>query len=136
MEIRIVGSNEAGVHVGKLGRLLLALSNGQKIEQVTEPEPAFGPTEWKFGRGIPSGHLNVTAKCARCNQGYAVYSLTVLADGWFHCGKVEHAPENFATQWKEQDAFDRREAIEREEQLLQRKQDDERSRARFIETLS
>jgi len=132
MEIKIVGSDEPGVHVGKLGRLLLALSNGQKIEQVTEPQPVFGPTAWKFGRGQVSQELCVTASCDKCKQGLAFYSLNALAGGFQHCGKIEHAPEHFAAQWEKQDAWDRREAIEREEQLAQRNKDYERFRVQFI----
>jgi len=124
MEIKIVGSNDS-VHVGKLGRLLLALSSGQKIEEVKPDEPVFAPTKWTFGRGLVSQKLNVTAYCDKCKNGLAFYSLNALAGGFPHCAKIEHAPENVVADWKRQEEWDRREAIELEEKREQQKKNDE-----------
>jgi hypothetical protein len=123
------------VHTGNLARA----TDGSwmwKADGFRRQEPVFGPTQWKFGRGLTSQKLNVTASCHKCKQGMAFFSLEALAEGWQHCAKIEHAPEHLAPRWKEQEAWDRREAIELEEQREQQKQDEERARRQFVKEMS
>jgi hypothetical protein len=118
------------VHTGNLVRSVDG-SWVWKADSFGRQEPVFGPTEWKLTRGTFSEKLNVTSACARCKQGMGFFSLEALAEGWQHCGKVEHAPEHLAAQWKQQEAWDNREQIERQEQLEQQRQKDERDRVNW-----
>jgi len=122
------------VHTGNLSRQ----PDGSWMwkDEAFRSQTVFGPTQWKFGRGLVSEKLNVTASCGACRQGMAFFDLKALAEGWQHCAKIEHAPEDFAAQWKRQDKLDRQAATELEEQREQQQQAHERDRVRFVQEQS